>query len=462
MGRQLYKTSSIFRANIQELDQVYRNVVGQSLIETTGLFKDSYEQSPLSDIWPIAITLPALTMLQLALTDTLISLGVKPDMVIGHSAGETAVLYASGAGSKAMALELSIARGQAMSFLENANGTMAAVSCSPTKASAIISDVMAELGPLSLEIGCYNTPNAITISGTAVAIDLAVRKAEAAGIFARRLRTRIPVHSSMMNLCQDQYKTMVSNVFSQYSLSSSQVETYSTLTGGLFDAVFDAQYFWDSSRGPVQFTAAMESLVAKHPNSVFVEVGPHPVLAGYVSSMAGKGATVVCPLRRTKQTEESIETYGLLETLGKLIAAGYNSVNFDVLCGAMGSNGITLSPFPLARKDVPYLAPTPEMARQRQSRNGPLNYPQLQVNSKTHPALAEHVIKGEPIMPAAGYIEMVHFSLSNGVSFADNFFSRHSSSGPKNYGTWNLSLFLPSRRNVLSRSTSSLKVPIGA
>ncbi|KAI0917633.1 Type I Iterative Polyketide synthase (PKS) [Taiwanofungus camphoratus] len=406
MGRQLYKTSSIFRANIQELDQVYRNVVGQSLIETTGLFKDSYEQSPLSDIWPIAITLPALTMLQLALTDTLISLGVKPDMVIGHSAGETAVLYASGAGSKAMALELSIARGQAMSFLENANGTMAAVSCSPTKASAIISDVMAELGPLSLEIGCYNTPNAITISGTAVAIDLAVRKAEAAGIFARRLRTRIPVHSSMMNLCQDQYKTMVSNVFSQYSLSSSQVETYSTLTGGLFDAVFDAQYFWDSSRGPVQFTAAMESLVAKHPNSVFVEVGPHPVLAGYVSSMAGKGATVVCPLRRTKQTEESIETYGLLETLGKLIAAGYNSVNFDVLCGAMGSNGITLSPFPLARKDVPYLAPTPEMARQRQSRNGPLNYPQLQVNSKTHPALAEHVIKGEPIMPAAGYIEM--------------------------------------------------------
>ncbi|KAI0944350.1 Type I Iterative Polyketide synthase (PKS) [Taiwanofungus camphoratus] len=406
MGRQLYKNSVVFRDSIRELDQVYYGAVGESLIGSTGLFEDIPNRNPLGDIWPIAITLPALTMLQLALVDTLFSLGVKPDAVIGHSAGETAVVYASGAGSKAMALELAIARGKAMSLLENAGGTMAAVSCSPERAQVLIADVIAELGPVSLEIGCYNTPNAITLSGSVTAVDLAVQKAETAGIFARRLRTRIPVHSSMMELCRSRYEELVSDVFARHVVTSPRVKTYSTLSGRQFDAAFDARYFWDGSRGPVQFTAGMENLIIDYPNSFFMEVGPHPVLAGYLSSVAGKGATVVCPLRRTKLTEQSVEAYTLVESLGKLVTAGQNSLNFDVLCGVANSRESTLPSFPLARKDIPYLAPTQEIARQRQHRNGPLNYPQLQINAKTHPALAEHIIKGEPIMPAAGYIEM--------------------------------------------------------
>ena len=45
--------------------------------------------------------LPAITMLQLALVDALAAAGVAPDAVIGHSAGETAVLAASGSASLA-------------------------------------------------------------------------------------------------------------------------------------------------------------------------------------------------------------------------------------------------------------------------------------------------------------------------------------------------------------------------
>ncbi|KAF9795782.1 hypothetical protein IEO21_11072 [Rhodonia placenta] len=37
---------------------------------------------------------------------------------------------------------------------------------------------------------------------------------------------------------------------------------------------------------------------------------------------------------------------------------------------------------------------------------GPLNHRYLRINKDTHPVLAEHVIRGEPIMPAAGFIEM--------------------------------------------------------
>lgn len=71
-----------------------------------------------------------------------------------------------------------------------------------------------------------------------------------------------------------------------------------------------------------------------------------------------------------------------------------------------------LPPYPFARKDIPYIAPTAEIARQRQQRNGPLNYLQLQLNDKTHPDLAEHVIKSAPIMSTAGYLEMVSVALT--------------------------------------------------
>jgi acyl transferase domain-containing protein len=67
---------------------------------------------------PISLILPSITAVQCALFDLLCSFGLRPDVLIGHSAGETSLLYASGAGSKEMALEISIARGIAMTIVE--------------------------------------------------------------------------------------------------------------------------------------------------------------------------------------------------------------------------------------------------------------------------------------------------------------------------------------------------------
>ncbi|KZT25643.1 hypothetical protein NEOLEDRAFT_1178119 [Neolentinus lepideus HHB14362 ss-1] len=406
MGRELFKTNAVFQSTILELDQVYEKATGRSLIQSTGVFSETPQEDSLGEIWPIAITLPALTMVQLALFDTLVSLGIKPDAVIGHSAGETAVLYASGSGSKALALELAIARGKAMSLLETTDGTMAAVNCSEEQGREIIVSVISEAGFGSLEIGCYNTPGAITLSGKASHIDLAVQAAEAKGIFARRLRTRIPVHSAMMDICKDEYQKLVGDVFSRYPTEAPSVEIYSTESGELFSNTPDAQYFWDNTRGPVRFAEAVKVLHGKHPNAVYIELGPHPVLSGYLSSMVGKDVPVLCPLRRPKKGQAPVELHGLVEFIGKLVVAGYHTVDFDRLSGCYTETELPQAPYPFARRDVPYVGLSREITRMKQHRNGPLNYPQLQVNVKTHPALAEHVIKDEPIMPAAGYLEM--------------------------------------------------------
>lgn len=406
MGRGLFQTSTVFRSTVLELDAVHRKAAGYSLIERYGLFGDA-KPDTLGDVWPIAVTLPALAILHIALFDTLVSAGVKPDIVLGHSAGETSVLYASGSGSKALAVELAVARGKAMALLEDKFGTMAAVSCSPEEAQAIIAEVIKELGPGSLEVGCYNTPGSITLSGLATHIDLAVSKASDAGIFARRLRTRVPVHSTMMDLCEKEYKALSKEVFAKYETVAPSVKTYTTLDGKESNEPFTSEYFWNSTRGPVRFTQAMQALTASHHGATYIEVSPHPVLSSYLSTLAGKDSTVTAPMKRSKNKDQSIEVTGLLETLGKVVVAGHNTVNFDVLYNGLGDRKEPPLTFPFARKDLPYNAPSLAITKQKQHRNGPMNYPQLQMNVKTHPGLADHLIKDEPIMPAAGYVEMV-------------------------------------------------------
>ncbi|TFK80433.1 hypothetical protein K466DRAFT_605341, partial [Polyporus arcularius HHB13444] len=411
MGRDLFQSCAPFRRSILELDTVYASSVGASLIETTGLFSDSasHPTDTLGDPWPIDITLPALTMLQLALVDALAAAGVRPDVVVGHSAGETAVLSTSGAASHAAALKLAIGRGRALALLENEKGTMAAVSCSPEKAKIIIGEVNAELGKGVLEIGCYNASEAVTLSGQESHVDLAVAKATAAGIFARKLKTRIPVHSAMMELCRDEFTKQLSGIFSgEVDACVPTVPTYSTVTGQLFGDSLDAQYYWDGTLRPVLFQAAVEAILSHYKGATFVELGPHPVLTSYLrsSSEGCDNITITCPLRRSRTFQPGSETSEFLTALGQVAAAGHNGVDFDALYGSAGPFTGSLPKYPFAPKHVPWYIHTPETVRQRQPRNGPLNYPQLRVNVKTHPELADHVIGGEPIMPASGFIEM--------------------------------------------------------
>ena len=395
-----------------ELDAIYESVVGTSLVETTGLFNDTIKnhEGTLGDIWPIAVTLPALTMLQLALVDALSAVGVTPDIVIGHSAGETSVLATSGAGSKAMALEVAIARGRAFTIVENDGGTMAAVSCSTEHALSIVEEVHRELGEGVLTIGCYNAQNAVTLSGVETHIDAAVVKASTHGIFARKLRTRVPVHSSLMNHCAEDFKTLMAEVFARHPTTAPAIETYSSTTGEAFTCSFDSAYFWDGTIGPVRFHEAISALISRHSVATFVEIGPHPALSSYLMDY-GTASTVICPLRRPRAPDPGIEVREFIGALGKIITSGHNCVNFDIIYPKSIQHEkrqrVKAPPYPFVPKVIPWAVQTAEIERQRQKRNGPMNYPQLAMNVKTHPGLADHIIKGEPIMPAAGFIDMV-------------------------------------------------------
>ncbi|KAJ7325468.1 hypothetical protein DFH08DRAFT_787573 [Mycena albidolilacea] len=407
MGRQLFKQYSVFKESIERMDRVHKAFTGVSLMAETGLFADVSSAQPLPEIWPVHITLPALCMLQMALFDLLASLGIFPDIVLGHSAGETAMAYASGATSQAMALQLSIARGAALSACDG-TGSMAAITCPFETANLLVHEALHEFPNGVLEISCYNTPEAVALSGTNNLIERVVALAEKHGIFARTLRTHLPAHSSLLDSCQPEYKNRLKEIFDAHPEEHRpKIHTYSTFTGALWDEPFSADYFWSNTRNPVLFSNAVTTLLQDAPDATFIEVGPHPVLGSYISTLGSSSTTVIAPMRRNKTPQDFYEAHTLLVAIGELITSGYNLVDFHSLNGTSPTKKISGPPYPFSKKQLPYYPESYDyLINRTRHPNGTLNDLNLGLNSLTHPMLAQHVIRDEPIMPATGYLEM--------------------------------------------------------
>lgn len=419
MGRQLFSKYAVFRRSVYECDEAYRAIMGFSLIESSGLFvgpttSTSSASSNGSGSSEWTVVLPALTIFQIAVFDLLGSLGIKPDVVLGHSAGETALLYTSGAGPKEMAVQVAIARAKMMSVAESVGGGMAAVSCGEAEAQALIDEVVAKEGIFdlaareqSLVLACYNSPDGVSVAGLVGLVDKLCSLAQKRGILARRLRIPVPVHSYLMDICKDQCETHVGDVFRRFpSAGKPKVTTYSTVTGTKWEELYSVDYFWRNARQAVLFNQVTSQLVQQYPNMCYIEISPHPVLSSYISSAGVDDSQITCPSRRPSKSGEFLEGAAFLESLGQLVMNGFD-VNFDVLNDfpAWDSN-VKLPPYPFNKKEIPFHLDSPAFHRLLAPRNGPLNHPRLRLSQKTHPLLAGHVINSEPIMPAAGFIEM--------------------------------------------------------
>ena len=404
MGRRLFYAYHSFRQTVLEMDAIYRSSVGMSLVESTGLFQGSASKIP-EGIWSAEITLPAMTIVQIALYDLLLSIGVKPHALIGHSAGETALIYASGAGSKAMALELSIARARSMKLVESAENGMVALGCGVNTAARLIEQAKCK-GEGVLEIGAINSPDAVLVSGSGNLLNHLVDVAKTDGIFARRVQSLVPSHSSLMDSCRKQYLEGVAAVFSRHSgLHRPTIRTYSTVTGQpRITTRFTPEYFWDNLRNPVDFYQRTKSVLDDSSSAVFIEISPHPALSPYISSFV-EHTRVLCPMRRPKtQSDVDAEALAFTRTVGDLIVLGVNQIDLTALYGRSSRDPAYNIPYPFTERYFPMRIDGPRSQPGLPQDGSSLH---LQVNARTHPDLAQHVINGEPIMPGAAFLDMV-------------------------------------------------------
>lgn len=132
---------------------------------------------------------PLSTAVQLAVVNLLQEWGVRPTSVIGHSSGEIAAAYASGAVTAGVAMAVSYYRGKAVGDAKMKTGGMAAVGLAATTASKyLIGDVT---------VACDNSPQSVTLSGTSNALDEVLEKIQAVDpeTFCKRLKVSVAYHS---------------------------------------------------------------------------------------------------------------------------------------------------------------------------------------------------------------------------------------------------------------------------
>ncbi len=115
---------------------------------------------------------PLITILQISLVDLLQSLGISPVLTLGHSSGEIAAAYASGALSRDSAVKVAYYRGILSSRLAATNKdlTMMAVGISRQDVGPYLSRLEKVNGELDVQIGCINSPKSVTLTGKLISL----------------------------------------------------------------------------------------------------------------------------------------------------------------------------------------------------------------------------------------------------------------------------------------------------
>ncbi|KAJ3033802.1 hypothetical protein HDV00_005815 [Rhizophlyctis rosea] len=413
MGRQLAAVYPQFLESVMESDRILQEVYNfPSFVEQSGLFVPGRESTlPSNGVWPVQSVVFSLVFFQVAVCDLLKSLGVEYDVVVGHSIGEVAMGYASGAFSREATIGVAVARALAMATAEG-NGSMVALGVKQSKAKSFIQAVLKEEGVTQgLWIAGVNSPSAVTVAGLEPLIDAMVLYAKRNNAFAAKLRVTCAFHSPLMKEQEQLFKETVAPAFTTQPAEPT-VQIMSTVEGGWMTRPFNQDYLWDNIRHAVLFKPAIEKVVKDFgsENVTFIEISPHPVLKSYIENCNGNVVTLVKRPNPKFPAQNTGEHHQFLEGIGSLIGFGFNQIDFDKFYG-FGSGPeapipVTLPLYPY-NKTLCWQEDPKQTSLRLDAPRKPLEMPHFRLNAETHPSLTGHVIMGSMLLPASGYVESI-------------------------------------------------------
>lgn len=229
---------------------------------------------------------PLCTALQIALVELLRSLGVVPRVAIGHSSGEIAAAYTTGALSLASACKVAYFRGQ-LAGQARRTATKKSAMASVNLAAEQIPRYLQQMGPevsCSVTVACINSPANSTLSGPQDAIQAVQRQLDQDGIFARILDIGVAYHSPAMQSVAKEYLELMNQLEPRTTSDADTMPPamFSSVTGGQVanKLLLNPQYWVDNLVSPVRFSEALCSASSSVGDAVLdlVEVGPHSAL----------------------------------------------------------------------------------------------------------------------------------------------------------------------------------------
>lgn len=431
MGRHMYVRFAAFRNSVNKSFEYVARWHSRNFQDKYGLFNpdaDANVEKTASGTWTVECIVIAITIFQIALFDLWVDLGVKPDVVMGHSVGEIAAMYASGALSHEKAIRTAIARSNALTLLDTVDGQMAALGVGREEAEELIQHIMRQNNTdTGLWVSASNSTNAVSVSGKTSLLEDVVKACEAQGIFARHLRVGGPYHSPMVSPCGEPFLKEVYPIVDE-SVNVPTTRFISTVDGCMHDKghALTAEYCWQNVSRPVLFRESMEALHEYRKQEdrglLIIEIAPHPVLSSYMeeitTAVGGERTTIVSSARRPNLKKgETRETPGeishFLTAVGTAMQAGvrdfvvYKLYGDEYIDRPMGVNSslAQLPEYPfLPLKKQPREVSFPEHLRIRDLQP-PLCSETFRINAQTHSWTKGHKIRGTIVFPGAGYAE---------------------------------------------------------
>ena len=344
MGRALYDTEPVFRAVLDRCDEVLRADRGVSLLDVMfGSDPGSVSTQPAhsgisahrtrgdGDLDDPAWTQPCIYAIECALTSLWSSVGVLPDVVVGHSLGEIAAAWAAGVFSLDDGLRFAAARGALMGALTE-DGAMAAVFATPARVSAAVDELNASTTGSPVSVAADNGMHQV-ISGPAGKIESLLKGFEAENAWVRRLRKSPAYHSTLVEPALDDLEAVVDGIETE----APSVTYVSSMTGQILEAgeSLDGRYWRRQARAPVAFRTCVETLTATGVDAV-IEIGPDAVLGPTVATAWPQGAGTAEPaiassMRRPSAGKpDPADGSGFLDAVAAAYGAGID-VSFEGL-----------------------------------------------------------------------------------------------------------------------------------
>ncbi|WP_437670504.1 type I polyketide synthase [Sorangium sp. So ce131] len=293
MARALLTTSEVFRKQIEACAEAFSQYLDWPLLSA---LRDE-EGAPSME--RIDVVQPVLFSMMVSLAAVWRSLGIEPEAVIGHSQGEIAGAYVSGALSLEDAAKVVALRSRMLRRHSGRGATIAA-----EMPAAELLERMERWGE-RLSVAAVNGPHSTVVSGDPEAVDALLRELESAQVFARKVRTDVAAHSAQMDVFREELEEVLAGLAPR----SSQVPFYSTVAAERLDgSELDGAYWFRNLREPVRFADTMQELLADG-HRVFIEVSSHPMLSVALNGAleaAGLSGAVVGSLRRNEGTYERV------------------------------------------------------------------------------------------------------------------------------------------------------------
>ncbi len=393
MGRAAFRSSEAFRDAFGAVDALFQALAGWSL-EATLNADDLADQ-----LGKTSVAQPLIFAIQAAATRVLKGLGLKPDVVLGHSVGEVAAAEAAGALDLAAAVKVIYHRSHHQEQVAG-HGGMAVLIGSREAAETLVARIP------NLSVAAYNSPRTTTVSGSAAALDAFAGEARGLKVKVQRLDIPYPFHSALIEPIRDP----LLNDLGAVPARDGAVTFVSTVTGAaLPGSALDSTYWWRNIREPVLFADAVEA-AAQAGARVFVEIGPSPILLSLVNDTLGARDLPFATLPTLERRDGDGDPFR--RALAVALSRGA-AVEAEAVLGTASARDLPAYPW----QKKPYrLGETAESAALLSPRawhpltGARTGLDQLEwhgtLDTSLVPALADHVVDGHVLLPGAGFAEM--------------------------------------------------------